>query len=221
MVSVQKKEFKIYLAGPEVFMPDPIQKGEYKKATITSFNAEVLQDKNFHFVGLYPMDAEINCDAKEDATTAMRIFKADVSLMDQADLAIANITRFRGPSADVGTAFEMGYMYAQQKPVFAYYSMHETYCIADYDQSDSYAHTTYEDKIKKFANSYLIDHATETGQDNYSHAIEDFGLSDNLMLIGSIRAKSGEKTGYSPAASFWDTLHEAAASCYEGGSPPS
>ena len=209
---MQKKEFKIYLAGPEVFMPDPVSKGEYKKAIINSFNSEVLQDKDFQFVGLYPMDAQINLDGKEDQATAMRIFAADVSLMDKADLVIANITRFRGPSADVGTAFEMGYMYAQQKPVFAYYNMHETYRITDYDQSDSYAHTTYTDKVKKFSDGYFVEHTTENNRDRYAHAIKGFGLADNLMLIGAMKANMEKKDSYVPAASFWDALHEAAAS---------
>ena len=210
--STQKKEFKIYLAGPEVFLQDPAQKGENKKAIVNSFNSEVLQDKAFQFVGLYPMDAQVNCEGKEDPATAMRIFAADVSLMDQADLIIANITRFRSPSADVGTAFEMGYMYAQQKPVFTYYNMHETYRITDYDELDSDAHTTYADKVKKFADGYLVKHATDKNQDSYTHMIEDFGLADNLMLIGAMKPNTANKTDHTPAASFWDALHEAATS---------
>ena len=30
--------------------------------------------------------------------------------MDQADVIIANLTPFRGPSADAGTVYELGYM---------------------------------------------------------------------------------------------------------------
>ena len=217
-MSVTKaKEFKIYLAGPEVFLPDPIVKGADKHAAIERFNHEVILDKNFRFVGLYPMDAQIDA-CEENTATAMQIFRADVALMDESDLIIANITRFRGPSADVGTAFEMGYMHAQQKPVFVYYSMPETYFTADQIETtvldcaspDSDARTSYATKVREFANSYLVDRSTTTSRDNYTHVIESFGLADNLMLIGAAKAKSGERDGYHPASSFWAALHEAA-----------
>lgn len=218
-----KKEFKVYLAGPEVFLPDPIAKGADKYATIERFNHEVLPDKNFRFVGLYPMDAQIDVqidEYEETPATAMRIFHADVDLMDKADLIIANITRFRGPSADVGTAFEMGYMYAQQKPVFVYYNMQETYFTSDQIETtvldcaspDSDAHTTYAEKVHAFAAGYLVDHSTTKDHDNYTHMIENFGLADNLMLIGAAKTTTGKEQGYAPATSFWKALHEATAS---------
>ena len=223
MSATKTKEVKIYLAGPEVFLPDPIAKGADKHATIERFNAEVLADKNFRFAGLYPMDAQIDSQIDECAetpTTAMRIFHADVGLMDESDLIIANITRFRGPSADVGTAFEMGYMHAQQKPVFVYYNVQETYFTSDQRETtvldcaspDSDACTTYAEKVRAFAAGYLVDRSTTKDHDNYTHMIESFGLADNLMLIGAAKATTGEQQGYAPAASFRAALHEAAAS---------
>ena len=223
-MSVTKtKEFKIYLAGPEVFLPDPIAKGADKYAAIERFNQEILSGKNFHFVGLYPMDAQLDVQIDESAetpATAMHIFQADVALMDESDLIIANITRFRGPSADVGTAFEMGYMYAQGKPVFAYYNMQETYAtddqrqasVFDYASPDSDARTDYAKKVRDFAAGHLIDRSSTKDRDNYTHMIENFGLADNLMLIGAAKAITGEEHGYAPADSFWAALQEAAAS---------
>ena len=213
------KKIKIYLAGPEVFLPDPIAKGADKRAAIERFNHEILPDKKFRFVGLYPMDADIDGCAETPAT-AMRIFHADVGLMDESDLVIANITRFRGPSADVGTAFEMGYMHAQQKPVFTYYNMQETYGTDDQNEipaldcasSDSNARTTYAKKVHDFAAGYLVDRSITKDQDNYTHRIEGFGLADNLMLMGAAKAATGEEQGYAPADSFWAALQEAAAS---------
>ena len=114
---VANKEFNVYLAGPEVFLPDPVAEGANKRAIIARFNREVLADKNFRFVGHYPLDAKID-DYTNNPRTAMRIFYACIEMMDKSDLIIANITHFRGPSADVGTAFEVGYMHAQRKPVF-------------------------------------------------------------------------------------------------------
>ena len=220
-MTTTKQAYKIYLAGPEVFLPDPIIKGANKHEAIERFNHEVLPDKNFYFVGLYPMDALIDTqidDSTENPTTAMHIFHADVALMDEADIIVANITRFRGPSADVGTAFEMGYMHAQHKPVFTYYSMPETYFTADQREvtaldcasPDSDARTSYAEKVRAFAAGYLVDRANVRDRDNYTHMIENFGLADNLMLIGSAKAKSGERDGYHPASSFWEALQEVA-----------
>ncbi len=211
------KAYKVYLAGPEVFCPDPVARGKDKHAAIARFNTEVLAQEDFHFVGLYPLDTPIAHYA-DDTATAMRIFAANVGAMSKADLIVANISRFRGPSADVGTAFEMGYMYALRKPLFAYYNLAETYGTADQrpttvfdDQHlDSDAHTTYIEKVRKFAAGYLVDRSSVPDRDNYAHAIEDFGLTDNLMLSGALYAS--ERQSYTPAASFWDALQEAATS---------
>ena len=40
--------------------------------------------------------------------------------MARCDLCIANLAPFRGPGGDNGTAYELGWMAAQDKPVFAY-----------------------------------------------------------------------------------------------------
>jgi nucleoside 2-deoxyribosyltransferase len=50
-----------------------------------------------------------------------------VGLMESSDLAIANLTPFRGPSMDVGTAVEIGYMHGRGKPVFGYTNLAEDY----------------------------------------------------------------------------------------------
>ena len=216
-MTTTKQIHKIYLAGPEVFFPDPVTPGKTKHNAIARFNTEVLSEKNFNFAGLYPLDGNFGT-FKEDTETAMLIFEADVALMDESDIVIANITRFRSPSADVGTAFEMGYMYARRKPVITYYNMQETYCTPDqrYATSldcaspDSDARTPYATKVRDFANGYFVDRTTARDRDNYTHLIENFGLADNLMLIGAAKAESGERDGYHPANSFWAALQEAA-----------
>lgn len=211
------KEFNIYLAGPEVFLPDPVAKGADKRSVIARFNQEVLSDKDFRFVGHYPLDAEID-GYTNTPRTALQIFHACIEFMNKTDLIIANVTHFRGPSADVGTAFEMGYMYAQQKPVFVYYDVQETYCT-DHETAahvgappHSDAHTTYADKVRAFASGYFIDRSPTEERDNDNFMIEDFGLADNLMLIGAARAGAGEARDYAPAESFWAALQEAATS---------
>ena len=102
-----KPVYHVYLAGPEVFLPEPVKAGEDKKDLIKRLNEQ--HDWPFRLVGLYPLDNEIP-DFGPDRETGWRIYRANIALMDKAHVIAANMVRFRGPSMDVGTAFEMGYM---------------------------------------------------------------------------------------------------------------
>ncbi|MBB4197602.1 nucleoside 2-deoxyribosyltransferase [Rhodoblastus sphagnicola] len=97
---------KIYLAGPEVFLPDAVDVGLRKKSLCQEFG----------FVGLYPLDTE----TPEGAGRDQRIYAANLALIGQADAAIFNLSPFRGLGADPGAAFELGYVAALGKPAFAY-----------------------------------------------------------------------------------------------------
>jgi nucleoside 2-deoxyribosyltransferase len=97
---------KIYLAGPEVFLPDAVDVGLRKKGLC----------KEFGFVGLYPLDHDLAEGEGRDA----RIHAANLALIEEADAAIFNLSPFRGVGADPGTAFELGFFAARGKPVFAY-----------------------------------------------------------------------------------------------------
>jgi nucleoside 2-deoxyribosyltransferase len=97
----------IYLAGPEVFLPDAREIGARKKALCAEFG----------FVGLYPLESEISASTDK---LDERIFAANCALMRQADAGVFNLSPFRGVNADPGTAFELGFFAALAKPVFAY-----------------------------------------------------------------------------------------------------
>ena len=102
-------ETKVYLAGPEVFLPDAAALGAQKKALCELYG----------FTGLFPFDTEVGAvPPGERADWA--IYRANVALMQEADCAIVNLTPFRGPSADVGSVFELGMMVGLGKPVFGY-----------------------------------------------------------------------------------------------------
>ena len=115
---------------------------------------------------------------------------------------------------DVGTAFEMGFMYNLGKPVLGYYNIGETYCTADqvgltgFDCSkpDSDEKTTYREKVQSFGKGYF---GVSKDRDKFTHLVEDFSLTDNLMMIGAVRGETGEKVGYNMAGSFLEALHEA------------
>ncbi len=87
---------KIYLAGPDVFLPDAIEIGR-RKVEICARHG---------LTGLYPLDNVVDLSASD---ASLAIFKANEAMMDAADAIIANLTPFRGPSADAGTVYELGY----------------------------------------------------------------------------------------------------------------
>lgn len=148
---------KAYLAGPDVFFPNASQVAFEKKQICA----------NHGIIGLFPLDNEISTGQLQHEDVANEIFRVNCGAMNEADLLIANTTPFRGVSADVGTAFEIGYMYAQGKPVFAYGRDDRTY-FKRVVQSDA--------KAREHDRS-----------DAQGMRIEDFGLSDNLMLVCAIR----------------------------------
>jgi nucleoside 2-deoxyribosyltransferase len=112
---------RIYLAGPDVFFPNALEIGDAKKRICTQYG----------FEGVFPLDAEFGIVSNQgsQADTGHNIFDLMVGLMDSCDLVIANLTPFRGPSMDVGTAIEIGYMYGCGKPVFGY-----TNVVKDYSE---------------------------------------------------------------------------------------
>ena len=174
---IKKSTYYVYLAGPEVFLPDPIAPGVAKKATIERLNQE--NNWPFKLVGLYPMDNEIENFA-HDHKTGINIYHANIDLMNKADFVTANMVRFRGPSMDVGTAFEMGYMAGLNKPVFAYYDAKPFYGA---DEKPG----LYVDRVQQF---YQVS-KDKKGVDIHGQSIENFKMPDNLMMVGSL--EKGEK----------------------------
>ena len=53
--------------------------------------------------------------------------RSNEHLIKTCDILVANITPFRGPSADVGIAYEMGFAHAIGKKVFAYTNITEPF----------------------------------------------------------------------------------------------
>lgn len=102
---------RVYLAGYEVFLPlDQQQEIIKAKKAICEENG---------VVGVFPSEPDIN-PVLPPATKARMIFSQNVHLMYTCQCIIANISPFRGVSADVGTAFELGHFVGKNKPVFAY-----------------------------------------------------------------------------------------------------
>ncbi len=87
---------RIYLAGPEVFRKDAIECGINMEKICAEYGLE----------GMYPLDNAVPSEMEEPAKW---IYDANVHMITMADAVIANITPFRGPHADIGTGFEIGF----------------------------------------------------------------------------------------------------------------
>lgn len=150
---------KLYLAGPDVFLPDAVEAGRRKRTLCEAFG----------FEGLYPLDNEMSAQSSALARV-MAIYRGNRAMMLEADAAVANLTPFRGPSADVGTAFELGFMAALSKPVFGY-------------SNDDLP------LLERTANGDLRVCRGADGRwtDADGLAVEEFGLADNLMLDCALR----------------------------------
>jgi len=159
----------LYLAGPDVFLPDAKEIGA-KKRTIC---------RECGFEGLFPLDNEALKPGSSPEAEA--IFKANCALMDKADAGVVNLTPFRGVSADAGTAFELGYLFAKKKPVFGY-----TNTTAPY--------------LARVAQSGPLAPLEGRWADARGHAVEDFGLAENLMLVRAIEDSGGALTAVHEAA---------------------
>jgi nucleoside 2-deoxyribosyltransferase len=149
---------KVYLAGPDVFLPDAMTIGERKKEICARFG----------LVGLFPLDSKIN-ETSGTAPLSLRIFRCCTAMMEDADAVIAHLTPFRGPSADAGTVFELGYMAARGK-----------LCTGYTNRCDSYA-----DRIE-CAPGVAPDVTGLVNLDCEGHLIENFGLTDNLMIVHAL-----------------------------------
>ena len=177
-VGTGKPVYYVYLAGPEVFLPEPIAAGVAKKARVATLSRAASWP--FELAGLYPLDNEID-DFRPDFATGMRIYRANIELMDRAYAVVANMVRFRGPSMDVGTAFEMGYVLGLGKPVFAYYDAAPFYGREE-------APGLYVERVRAHGPAS----AEIAGVDANGHAVDDFEMADNLMMIGALQSGAGE-----------------------------
>src|SRR3982074_1054615 len=145
---------KIYLAGPDVFLPDAVDIGRLK--------AELCGRHGL--LGLYPLDKPSDPAAKD---ASLRIFRGNETMMIEADAIIANLTPFRGPGADAGTVYELGYMAGRGK-----------LCLGYSNNPSSYADRVREVTEVNSRDGRLIDALGST--------VEDFGLTDNLMMIHAL-----------------------------------
>ena len=168
---------RVYLAGPDVFLPEPLAWAERKKAICARHG----------LIGISPFDPL----ADEPIAWAGLPDWHGIGLRNEAHIArsdavIANLTPFRGPSADAGTVFEIGFMRALGRPVYGYATTARLFA----------ARTT-----------GWIGTDEDAERDREGLLVERFGLFDNLMIQVGIIGSGGELvTEELPADQRWTDL---------------
>ena len=155
---------RIYLAGPEVFLKNAKEIGERKKTLC----------RKYGFEGVFPLDNEVDTKGKSPRDIGLCISSINESLIRTCEIVIANITPFRGPSIDVGTAYEMGFAHALDKRVIAYTNVAAPFTERTVEALGS--------QVKREADGRL--------RDAQGMFIEEVCLTDNLMIDGCVEANT-------------------------------
>lgn len=158
-----RQPFSVYLAGPEVFLVNARQILQAKKA--------ICQQQGW--VGLAPVDNEDLDPSLTEQALANAIYQGNLDQMNRADAIIANITPFRGPHMDPGTAFEVGFFAAQHKPIVVY--TQDPHELAD--------------RVMAWSGQPVDgeDHRGQLLRDRNQHLVENFGFRENLMIEAAAR----------------------------------
>jgi nucleoside 2-deoxyribosyltransferase len=153
---------KIYLAGPEVFLPDATTYFEHAKK-ICSF---------YGYEGISPFDGE---PIQETGLhKADLIFQNNCGLIESVQFVIANCNAFRGALVDDGTAFEIGYAFGLRKKIFGFLDHISPLLENIADRIETSEHDS---GYRMDKQGYLVN--------------EDFGNCINLMLEMAIQKSGG------------------------------
>lgn len=130
--------------------------------------------RSYGFTPVSPGDLTVP-ETETKYQRGLAISAINESLMTSADLIIANLTPFRGVSADVGTVFELGFMCARGCPAFAFSNATENHF----------------ERVSTFYRSdvHLGADGRHRGPDGM--ALENFDMTENLMLDGGIATRNG------------------------------
>ena len=155
---------RIYLAGPDVFFPEPEAWAARKKS---------ICDRH-GLTGVSPLDDLPD----EPAAWRTLPYWRRIAMRNEAHIRscqalIANLTPFRGPSADVGTVYEIGFARALGLKLFGYATV--TTPFLERTVAVTGAH-------QRPDGSWL---------DGDGLLVEQFGLFDNLMIEGSLIGSGG------------------------------
>lgn len=157
---------KVYIAGPEVFLPNGLEQVERKRALCRAYGMEpsARQGDFLHYQG------------GDKFKFGTLIAQHNEDLMRDSDIIIANLTPFRGVSADPGTVYEVGFMCALGRRAFGYTNTNRPYAERVTDD-------LYGGRVECAASGRLV------GPDG--QMVEDHEMIDNLMIDGGISRSGG------------------------------
>ena len=161
---------KIYLAGPDVFERDPTKRAQVLKRICQQHGLE----------GIFPLDAAVPCEIPGSPEHGRLISQANEKLIRGCEGVLANLTPFRGPSADAGTIYEVGYACGLKKVVVGYTFSHEDFYERTLSWATEFPHL-----------DQLTQRADGSKEDDQGMLIESFGLMDNLMIPTGIETSGG------------------------------
>lgn len=145
------RRITVYLAGPDLFMPDAAAHADRKIEIVMRHGLAALA----------PLDTPTpETHPREPLWQA--IFRKDVEMMEASDIIIANLTPFRGASADAGTLVELGWFLGRNRPAFGY--------------SNSATPFAGRSRSQIAARPDAIP----------GMSVEEFGIGDNLMVVGAL-----------------------------------
>ena len=156
---------RVYLAGPTVFHPD--------FATIFRDRTRLCAELGFE--GVAPIDGEDEIeptteDPGDPKLLAAAIRQGNIDKIRACDAIIADVSPFRGPCADDGTAWEMGFGEALGKIVLAFS-----------EQAD----VPYATQVKVRLGVLPIAEKNPRMVDVDGLLVENFSLPANLMLAAA------------------------------------
>ncbi|WP_142847500.1 nucleoside 2-deoxyribosyltransferase [Telmatospirillum sp. J64-1] len=163
----------VYLAGPAVFLA--------ASAAIFRYLKEVCAEQGLE--GVAPVEETGYLKHLPKAEQAAAIRQGNIGRIKECDMVIACVTAFRGPGADAGTAWEMGYAEALGKPVIPWT-----------EETAPYLERVIHDK----------DPDGSVWCKQHGMMVEDFGLADNLMLAaGPVPVQPDFQSAVMVAAEIW------------------
>ena len=149
-----QSEIRLYLAGPEVFLPNAAEYAERQRELC----------RKYGFIGLHPMDNNIDI-TDTSYHTAVKIYRGDVNQIRGCNILVANCKSFRGALIDDGTAYELGFGNALGKPSYGYIDRR----------------TSYGKNLQDCGEALFLCSPQLTDRDGFL-VTEDFGTIINLMM---------------------------------------
>ena len=153
---------RIYLAGPSVFFANASFRRSAFEAMCRSHGVDPV----------WPVDDDrLEAKGLSGRELGKAICLGNLAAILGSEAMVADITPFRGPHCDPGTAFEVAYAVARGIPVFAF-----TEAVAA------------DGGVMRLIDRVWCERAPGgEWRDAHGHLVEDFGMAENLMIGASVR----------------------------------